>query len=1060
MRVAAALLVACLLLATFTAAQSTNATVTGRVLDPTNAVIVGAKVEVINQGTNIKSSSVTGEEGIYVVPNLLPGAYRIEISKPNFKTIIKPDVVLHVQDVVALNFTLPVGSTAESVTVTGGAPLVNTESGAVATVVDRQFVGNLPLNGRSLQSLILLTPGVVLTESVFDAGQFSVNGQRGNANYFTVDGVSANIGVSNLGGPESQRQAGTLAGFSALGTTNTLVSIDALEEYRIQTSTYSADFGRQPGGQIALVTRSGTNQFHGTVFEYLRNDALDAREWFNKEPAPEPPLRQNQFGATFGGPVILPKLYDGRNRTFFFFSYEGLRLLLPTTANFGIPSLELRQAAPPALQPFLNMFPLPTGPETMVDDDFDPTTPDVPSGVAPFVGAYSSPSSMDATSIRIDHTFSSKLTVFGRFNEAPSSNLSRILSFLNGGEFHTRTLTLGANLSLSPRLNNDFRFNYSRNRGRQTSSMDDFGGAVPIDDPSVFVSGYSGPGTKRGLFCWCIAGSSFLGVSLGDSVDSYQRQINVVDNLSLVKGAHQLKFGVDYRRLAPIYGPVAYDQFLGFFSQADILSGTVSDLSIQASQGARPLFDNISAYAQDTWRVTPRLTLNLGVRWELNPAPSTADGIQPGLLTGVGENGDVSQAVLAPPGTPFYKTFYTAFAPRFGIAYQLDQARGRETVLRGGFGVYYDLGSGTATRGYSGFFGFTSLSNVPYPVPPALAVPPPVTFDGSFNIFAPNPNLQLPYTLQWNVALEQALGASQTVTLSYVASAARRQLTTQQLNVAPRDPLTGVSGPRPNPNFRNILLTSNGPTSDYHALQIQFERRLSRGLQALVNYTWSHAIDEVSNEVQTHVLERGNADFDVRHNFSAGVTYDIPSPFGEGVGKAVLGNWSLDSTVYAQSGPPVNLFAGLNNVDGRQVDIRPDVVPGVPFWIEDPTVPGGSRINPAAFLLPPRYPRSTFFAIRQGTLGRNVVRLPGKYQVNMALGRQFSFSERWKLQFKAEAFNLFNHPLFGQYGIQLEPLGFDFGVPAATLNRSLGDLNRLYQIGGPRSMQLMLRLSF
>jgi hypothetical protein len=1037
-------------------AQTETATLSGTITDQSGALVVGAAVRVTNQDTNVSIHTKTNEAGVYSVPALKPGRYKVEVEKEGFKRVSLRDVTLNVQDTVNRNFALQVGALSETIQVQAEATRVST-SPSVSTVIDRQFVENLPLNGRSFQSLILLTPGVVqAVEGVAQGnGQFSVNGQRQNANYFTVDGVSANIAVFCCGAG-SQEQAGTLPGLTALGTTQNLVSIDALEEYRIQTSTYSAEFGRQPGGQIALVTRSGTNQLHGTLFEYLRNEATDANDWFlNRAGLEQPPLRQNQFGGTFGGPVVLPKLYDGRNRTFFFFSYEGLRLRLPNAENTFVPSLRLRQMAPPAVQPLLNIFSLPTGPETMVDDDFDPTTPDVLSGVAPFVGGYSSPSSMDATSIRLDHKLSSKLTLFGRYTETPSSFVVRGLSFLIGDKSHTRTVTLGTTLSLSPRLNNEFRFNYSRNRGRQTVGMDDFGGAVPVD-PSVFVSGYSGPGPKFGSVFFFLPGDFQLGPVLGDQFDSYQRQFSVVDNMSLVRGAHHWKFGFDYRRLAPIFGPVAYGQQTFFLSEADILSGSAF-LRIFANQGSRPLFHNLSAYAQDSWRVTPRLTLDLGLRWELNPSPNDQNGLEP-VLVSLTSVDDLPTANLAPPDTPIYNTFYGAFAPRAGVSYQLQDTPGKETVLRGGFGVYHDLGSGPATAVFTGgfpFFAATGFVPVTWPIPPALAVPPAfpaLTLPITRTLPALDPDLKLPYTLQWNVALQQALGPNQAVTVSYVASAGRRLLTTQLLN----EPVAGV---RPNPNFRTIRFTSNSATSGYHSLQVQFQRQLSRGLQALVNYTWSHDIDEVSNEVQADVLDRGNADFDVRHNFSAGVTYDVPKLSAGPVLTALLRDWSVNSTLYAQAGPPVNLSAGfLIRDDGTRIAVRPDVVPGVLFWITDPSVPGGRRINPAAFQAPPLDPVSGSFA-RQGTLGRNVVRLPGSYEINMALQRQFNFSERWKLQFKAEAFNLLNHPLFGRYNTNIT--SSTFGVARDMQNHSKGGgLNVLYQTGGPRSMQFSLRLSF
>src|SRR5215472_10915785 len=262
-------------------AQSTNASLTGRITDPSKALITGAKIAAVSAATNLRYESMSNGSGEYSLANLPPSSYRIEVEKSGFKKLVKPDVVLHVQDALEINLEMALGSATESITVESGAPLLNTESGAVSTVVDRTFVDNLPLNGRSFQSLIALTPGVVLTATAFDdQGQFSVNGQRGHANYFTIDGVSANFGVTGYF-PLVQSAGGALPALSASGGTNSLVSVEAMQEFRIQTSSFAPEFGRTPGGQISIVTRSGSNQFHGTAFEYFRNSVLDANDWFS-----------------------------------------------------------------------------------------------------------------------------------------------------------------------------------------------------------------------------------------------------------------------------------------------------------------------------------------------------------------------------------------------------------------------------------------------------------------------------------------------------------------------------------------------------------------------------------------------------------------------------------------------------------------------------------------------------------------------------------------------------------------------------------------------------------
>jgi len=469
-----------------TLAQSATATLSGAVVDQTGAVVPGAEITLINTATGLLRRATTNEYGYFIVPLLPPGAYTVRAQREKFAPVEISNVVLNVHDQRAIQIQLKVGVIGDTVNVVNEAPLID-ESPAVATVVDRQFLENLPLNGKSFQSLISLTPGVALTNA--GSGQFSVNGQRSNANYFTVDGVSANIGITTGPGGSilGNTASGSLPGLTTFGGTNGLVSVDALQEFKIQTSSYSSEFGRSPGGQVSLVTRSGTNEFRGALFEYFRNEALDANDWFtNRASAPKAPLRQNQFGGVAGGPIFLPRFgegapysYDGRNRTFFFFSYEGLRLRLPQFIISDVPSLRLRQEAGSPVRPLLDSFPIPTGPE-FLDARSRPT------GAAPFSAAYSDLVSLDAAGVRVDHTVNKKLAVFARYNYAPSRNESRERSNISNAISDIRTLTMGGTLSASPLLSNEIRVNYSRAQGQEYNILDDFGGAIPVPDSLLF----------------------------------------------------------------------------------------------------------------------------------------------------------------------------------------------------------------------------------------------------------------------------------------------------------------------------------------------------------------------------------------------------------------------------------------------------------------------------------------------------------------------------------------------------------------------------------------------
>jgi outer membrane receptor protein involved in Fe transport len=1052
-----------LVLAGCLSGQSPNGTINGLVLDPTGGAVVGAEIRIANDATGVQYTGRTNDEGIYVVTNLPPGAYRLQVSKIGFKTLIKPDIVLNVQDSLAISFTLPIGAVSETITVTGGAPLMNTESAAVSTVVDRQFAENLPMNGRSFQTLIQLTPGVVLTPNNQGAeGQFSVNGQRGASNYWMVDGVSANIGTGanfNAG----NGAGGALGSFSVLGGTNSLVSIDAMEEFRIQTSTYAPEFGRTPGAQISIVTRSGTDAFHGAAFDYLRNSVFDANDWFaNNAGLPKPEERQNDFGGTFSGPIV-------RERTFFFFSYEGLRLRLPGTTLSSVPDEAARQNAVAAVQPFLNAYPVPNG----VDN--------TATGVAQFNASYPNPATLDAYSLRVDHKLTHTLSLFGRYNYSPSALRDRgastllPLSDVESIRITTQTATAAAIWSVTPFTANDFRFNYSRTNASSSDSLDSFGGAVPFAT-APFPSPYT---TGNAFFTFAIFGLSHPYLSAGASTLSVQRQINLVDGLSVQKGSHNLKFGIDYRRLSPSHNPGLYSQSPIFLSVADAVAGNLGFASLQSLRASRFLLQNLGLFAQDTWRVNPRLTLTYGLRWDVDFAPSSASGPSIPAVTGY-DLGNLSNLALAPAGTSPFATRFGNVAPRLGVAYQLSENQEWGRVVRGGIGVFYDLATSEVGNTLGTYYPFGASSfllgsafggTATFPLSATDAAPPAITpaelSSRGAILSAFDPHLELPYTLEWNVSLEQELGEDQSLSASYVGSSGRRLLQTAYVS-------------SPNSSFSNAALIGNTAASDYNALQLQFQRRLSRGLQVLSSYTWSHSIDDGSvgtygygsNYVPglNSASNRGPSDFDRRNAFSAGLTYDIPGPTINRIGNAILGGWSFESVIQAWSAPPVNVYySSIQTLLGAQTEVRPDIVPGQPLYLYGPQYAGGKAFNPAAFTAPPLDP-TTGVPLRQGDLGRNALRGFGAAQWDFAVHRDFPIHESLRLQFRAEMFNVLNHPNFAppigdlespqslnpQFGLSTEMLGQYLGGA----NVGGGGFNVLYQVGGPRSIQLALKLMF
>lgn len=1023
----------CLVLFMRLTAFAQSADLSGMVHDPTGGPVANAEVRAINSATLVERRAKTNEVGIYDFPFLPPGEYNIVVQVAGFTTAELKKVVLSVEDKRTLDVMLQLGSVNETVTVESGAPVVNTQDGAVGTVVDRQFVANMPMNGRSFQSLIALTPGVTFATAGSNpstGGQFSVNGQRLNANYFTVDGVSSNYGInSSNGGFIGEAGSGALPALTALGGTNSLVSVDALQEFKIQTSSYAPEFGRTPGGQISLVTRSGTNSFHGTLFNYLRNDVLDANDWFaDRNHLTKAKERQNDFGGVVGGPIV-------KNRTFFFFSYEGLRLRQPVTSIATVPSIQARQLVAQVVKPFFDAFPI-------------PNLPVVGDGLAQFAASYSNPATLNASSIRIDSLLTHKMTLFGTYKHAPSEAQARsgALSWVASSKRQNDAVTTGLVWVISPWMTNDVRFNWSQAQTTSFNTVDSFGGAVVPDDSLLFASPRN---RNNAWFVWTAmnsASASAGSLLIGTGQDNIQRQLNLIDALSWVKGTHQLKLGADYRRLSPILGIGADYESLTFSISPQ---PTVASGQIAAGVGENvAIVNNVSAYVQDTWKVNTRLTATYGLRWEVNAAPYSANGHDPAVLLGLGST---APATLAPRGTPLYNTQYANFAPRFGLAYQLSRAPGRETVVRGGVGVFYDLGTGTLVNEFGTFFPYFAakgFSNVSYPLTPSQVQPPVPGVDppGQFSVAASD--LKLPYTVQWNATVDQTLGQNQIVTLSYVGSSGQRLLRDFS---ALRTLVAGFGS-------TSILysLTTNDGWSSYRALQAQLRRRLSKGVQGLLSYTWARSYDtsssdnastEIVNSLVSSTQNYGPSDFDVRHTISGALMMDFPAVRGSRPIAAITRGWGLDSLLRFRTALPTNLRAN-NLIGGLSANNHPNVVPGVPQVLFGSQYPGGKAVNPAAFSPPSND--------TVGNSPRNSLRFFNASQLDVAMRREFALMENLRLQARVEFFNILNHPNFA------DPTGFSAGANVSTqvLSRGLGGLNPLYQIGGPRSGQVSLKLIF
>lgn len=1032
-----------------TFAQTGTATISGLITDEGGGTVPDCEVLLKNVDRGTVTTARTNDAGIYVFTSIQPGIYGLTVRRNGFKQVDLPNVLVNVQDHIQQNVRLQVGSVSESVTVTADTLNVNTTDASVSTVVDRLFAENLPLNGRSFNTLLQLTPGVVIAPSSAGApGQFSISGQRTDTNNFTIDGVSANFGIG-LGQNLGQSGTGGAQAFSALGGTNSLVSVDALQEFRIETSTFAPELGRMPGGQVTITTRSGTNDFHGGIFEYFRNTVMDASNWFNGAAVPripKAPEQHNDFGAFFGGPI-------SKDKTFFFLSYEGARLLQPQTQVIQVPSAYARSVAPASVAPYLNVNPKPQD---------QTTAPGV--YVSPFTGSFSNRAALNAGSARIDHNFNDRFVIFGRYNRAPSQTLQRVnnLSNLQTTVVDTQTVTAGLTMLLNPRVSNSLRGNYSSQHSNVSYGFDSFGGAVPLGRDALL--GTDSAAQNFAYFQNFDTAAYMLG-TLGKNT---AKQLNFTDDLTLSVGTHQLKFGGDYRDIFSDVNPPQHEPYYFVFSTQGFLSSGSTDLFYtQTNLVSKFLTQALSLYAQDTWKITPRLTATYGLRWELSPAPAARGTTSLAAWKNTGNPADLT---IAPPGSPLWATTYGNFAPRFGLAYRLT-SRG-DLVVRAGGGIFYDLGAGGVANLAFGFpNSFVALApNVALPVADITPYLPPISVQPPYNtaITAFSEDLKLPRSYQWDAALEKSFAGKQVVSITYSGQAGRDLLRQEVL-------------PAPNTDFEEPLyLTANDARSNYNALQIQYRRPLSAGLQALLNYTWAHSLDNASDDIAlalSHAIVSGandyaSSDFDVRHSFSGAVDYSIPGAGQSGFLALTTKGWTIDTVVVARTGFPYNALVETPSPLGGVGYTRPDLVPGQPLYLSGApcaqvfgpiaqggngallagqSCPGGKGLNPSAFLIP-----ST---PRQGTEGRNDIPGFDMVQVDLSISRKFRFSEHVSLQFRADAFNVLNHPNFANPFPLLEAAPSSL-LSTLTMNERLGGLNPLFQEGGPRSLQLSLRLVF
>jgi hypothetical protein len=1030
-------------------AQVGSATLTGTVTDPSGALLPNTLVTATNEETGITVKSQSTRAGVYTIEALNPGRYRVTVEHQGFKQIEVNGLELHTQDIISRNFALPVGATSETIQVEGNKNATN-DSPAVSLTVTHDFIEAIPLNGGSLQDLIALTPGAV--SSAQRDGLYSINGQHDDSNYFTVDGVAANTyaGVPAQAGG-AQAVAGVIPAQTALGTTQSLASLDSLQEFKIQTTGYTAEYGRQPGGQIQLTTRSGADRVSGSLFDYFRNDALDANSWFaNHDNVPRQGEHQNDFGGTLGGAVEIPKIYNGHGRTFYFLSYEGLTLRTPTFFyDLDVPSASLRQAAAPVMAQLLNSLPLPnsapSGDYCLASLGPSYSNDSCSGG---WSGGSSNPQKLNNWSARLDHSINSRNQVFARFQNTQSQSASYdYISQLFSNVSNARNLTVGATSKITSLALNEFHFNYTENKAAFNGAPATAFGAMPYSRTDVFPSQFSSPAIND-------ASSTYISIPNEDYIQlpgyltgfNLQHQYNYTDSLTWSMGPHTLKWGGDFRRLSPQYTPLGgYSDQLYVESLTGLQEGYADSAFVFATATAHPLIHNLSLFAQDHWAINKSISFDYGLRWEFNPAPGASDGIYPLALT----TSNLSEVQIAPTGTPQYHTIFHDFAPRLGFTFAPFRVKGDSTVFRGGIGVFYDTGQALASAGYDDFpfYNYTSPNDVYLPAATSSALNPPsltVSPTPPFGTTADDPNLKIPYTYEWSLSVDHALTARDTLTASYVGNSGKKLLYQAVYS-------------NPTPALSYLNLTTNAGASNYNALQVQNQGRLSNGLDLILSYAFAHAIDNASNDTPANSPVRGNSDNDVRQNLNIALTYKIPGLAEPGLLEAISRRWALSARVAAQSGFPLDILQNIYNLpNGEQSNIRPNLVPNVPIYLKNVEgVLGGWALNRAAFSPVPLNPDGSPTVL--GALGRNEIRGPNFWGGNCSLERSFPIHDHTQLTFKTEAFNVLNHPNAGRIGTTLDSGGFGVSGSVPEVGTTS---NSFYSFGAPRSLQLSLKIQF
>jgi len=1037
--------------------QTYRGTLRGTVYDPNRAVIPGAQVKVTNTATNETRVVFTGQDGEYLISDLRPGSYLIAASATNFRTW-EQRLDLNVNRDIRVDFDLTIGGDLE--VIIDASKAIKQDSASLGTEIQNSQIKGLPLDGRNFFELTLLVPGAVPAApgsagSVRGDFAFSVNGAREDANNFLLDGVY-NVDPK-------------------LNTFGVRPSVDAIREFQMLTSTYDASFGRNPGAQVNVVLNSGSNNVHGSAFEFLRNAALDARNFFAPSSEPKPKYIRNQFGGALGGPIK-------RDRTFFFADYEGTRSREGITRLTNVPTAQERVG-----NFSQSIFGVPTNPFTgqpfqngVIPDFFiNPVGRAIaalyplPNRNVPFQNFVSSPTQRDdndSFDVRVDHRLNNRADLAFRysfgdrdlFEPFTGPSFSVVPGYGDFVKRRSQNVMAALTYVLTPKFVNETRLAVSRVASSviQEASHTNSTVGLPTISPNA---------RDVGLSFITITGFSPLGDEGNNPQNSVTNVYQVLNNSSYAHGNHLFRFGADLRfsqqnafRDVESRGRLQFSPFFQLTGNAlgDLLLGFPLLTSVARVDNAQHIrTQSYNFFINDSFRVRRNLTLNAGLRYEYNTPP--VDAFDRANIYDVATHTLVKVGTNGVPRSGF-EADKNNFAPRVGFAWTIggDQA----TVLRGGYGVYYDqspLAPAEALYFNSPYFD----NNIFFSLPGL-----PLTLNNPFPSFFPFPlpdsalaiqrDLRTGYMQHWNLNIERQLWRKNVLEVAYVGSKGTKLLTARDINqpapsvLPPGLPIV----PRPNPFFDDIDLLESRANSDYHALQARFEQRLSHGFSGLISYTWSKSIDDASNfftsagdpnfpQNSYNVrAERGRSNFDVRQRLSASYSYLLPFGKGRrfaansGLATTLLTGWETFGIITLQSGRPftVALLPEIDNSGtGRSIlgfgaNDRPNIV-GNPVLSN----PSTERwFNTSAFAFP--FP-GTF-----GNAGRNILDGPGYQNVNASLVKNTALSEGVTLQFRTEFFNLFNHPNFNL------PDNF-LGSPTFGVISSARD---------PRHIQLGLKLLF